>query len=369
MAFKELDTLLQLPVYSPRQEKATRLISTLREVTIHHYANCKPYQTLCDKRGFNPESFSSLEELPYLPTSIFKDALLISVPEEAVFREIRSSATSTGRSSRVGLDKATSRRQTKCFNKVVMDRIGNERSRFIVLDEPSSIGRGDVVSARSSTIRSLLIMAKDPKTCVAEEDGKLRLEEDKLDELLRDAERTDEKVVIFGFTFILYAYVVRPLLKSGRRYTLPGSKVLHIGGWKKLETEKVTQDRLNADCSEVFGVSKRDIVDFYGFTEQSGLIYPTCEEGVRHSPVWAEVIVRDPLSLKPLPEGQEGLLQFITPIQTSYPGHSVLTEDLGFITGVDDCPCGRMGTTFKMTGRAASAEVRGCGDIMSEKFA
>lgn len=75
------------------------------------------------------------------------------------------------------------------------------------------------------------------------------------------------------------------------------------------------------------------------------------------------------MSLKPLAPGQEGLLQFISPIQTSYPGHSVLTEDVGFIAGVDDCPCGRKGTVFKVIGRAQQAEIRGCGDIMAEKFA
>jgi hypothetical protein len=78
--------------------------------------------------------------------------------------------------------------------------------------------------------------------------------------------------------------------------------------------------------------------------------------------------VRDPLSLKPLPHGEHGLLQFITPIQTSYPGHSVLTEDVGYVHSVDNCVCGRKGTVFKMVGRTADAEIRGCGDIMGDSF-
>ena len=86
-------------------------------------------------------------------------------------------------------------------------------------------------------------------------------------------------------------------------------------------------------------------------------------------PAWAELLVRDPVSLEVVPEGQEGVLQFISPIQTSYPGHSVLTEDVGVLLGVDDCPCGRKGSYFKVIGRAKQAEVRGCGDIMAEKFA
>jgi len=131
-----------------------------------------------------------------------------------------------------------------------------------------------------------------------------------------------------------------------------------------------------------------DVIDLYGFTEQGGMIYPTCEAGNRHTPIWCEmiyptceagnrhtpiwceVIVRHQTSLEPLGSGESGLMQFITPIQTSYPGHSVLTEDIGQIIGVDDCPCGRRGTTFRITGRANLAtEVRGCGDIMAENFA
>ena len=128
--------------------------------------------------------------------------------------------------------------------------------------------------------------------------------------------------------------------------------------------------KLIEDCGACFGVPPENVVDIYGFSEQGGLLYPTCEAGVRHTPAWSEVISRDPLSLKPLPFGQEGLMQFLTPIQTSYPGHSVITEDVGVVFGRDNCACGRKGTTFQVLGRSQTAtEERGCGDIMAEMFA
>jgi hypothetical protein len=49
-------------------------------------------------------------------------------------------------------------------------------------------------------------------------------------------------------------------------------------------------------------------------------------------------------------------------IPKSYPGHSILTEDLGTIYGVDNCQCGRKGKYFKVHGRIKSAEIRGCSD-------
>jgi len=370
MTFDSLEKLLTSEIYSLRQkEKSVLFDAAMRDVVTHHYNHCVPYRSLCDKRGFDISRPYRLEELLYLPASIFKDALLLSMPEEDVFRTISSSATTTGRPSRVALDKGTSRRQTKCFNKVVLERLGNKRRKFVVLDSADAIGRNRQVSARSSTIRSLLFCASSAETCIDDNNGRLEVNEEKLVELLSQAEKEDCGVVIFGFTYILYSLVVKKLLEKKVAFNLKGGKILHIGGWKKLESEKVTPEKLISDCVKVFGIDAGDVVDFYGFTEQSGMVYPTCESGVRHVPVWGEIVVRDPLSLKQVETGEQGLLQFITPIQTSYPGHSVLTEDLGTITGIDDCPCGRKGKTFKVIGRTEKAEVRGCGDIMAEKFA
>jgi len=371
MEFHSLKALIGQPTYGlAAPEKSQAFMPAIKEVTQFHTENCKPYGTLCSKRGFNPHGASfALQELPYLPPSIFKDHLLLSVPEKDVFREINSSATTKGKPSRIGLDRHTSARQSKCFNKVVLDRLGNKRHPFVVLDIPESISRTSLVTARSSTIRSLLFSASDVNTCMVEENENLILDDRTLDSLLKQAEEQNQSIVIFGFTYILYKFVVEPLLKQNRTYALNGSKVIHIGGWKKLEAEKVSPEKLIADCCNVFGVRESDVVDFYGFTEQGGMIYPTCEYGFRHMPVWGEVLVRDPITLDVLPTGEHGLLQFITPIQTSYPGHSILTEDVGFIEGADTCRCGRKGSFFKVIGRSSVAtEVRGCSDILAEKF-
>lgn len=370
MPFPKLEKLLEYPLYGlDSTSKHPVLLAALKEVSRHHYDHCGPYAKLCQKRGVDIDSIEDLPQIPYLPTSLFKQHLLLSIAEDEVFREVQSSATTSGMPSRMGLDKANNLRQNKCFSKTIMDRIGNKRFNFIVLDEPSSIGRSKTVSARSSTMRSLLFCAKDAQTCLVEDGGQLSLDEKRLEALLDEHQNNSEELIIFGFTFILYAYVVRRLLNAGKKYALSGAKVIHIGGWKKLESQKVSQQMLIDDCCKCFGVHAQDVVDLYGFTEQGGMIYPTCEQGRRHAPVWSEVIVRDPVSLNPLGPGKEGLMQFLTPIQTSYPGHSVLTEDIGRIIEIDDCPCGRKGTTFQITGRAREAEVRGCGDIMADKFA
>lgn len=108
------------------------------------------------------------------------------------------------------------------------------------------------------------------------------------------------------------------------------------------------------------GISK--VYDYYGMAEQTGSIYMECEYGHLHASSYSEIIARRSFDFSPCDVGEKGILQVISPAVQSYPGHSVLTEDEGVILGVDDCPCGRKGKYFRVTGRIAGAEIRGCSD-------
>lgn len=371
MLFDSINELLKGPIYeSTSDQRQERLLQILRELMRHHITKCPPYGKLCEKRGIVPERINTFDDLPYLPTSIFKDKLLLSIPEDEVFRELRSSATTSGRPSRIGLDKENNRRWTVSLQRMLLERIGNVRYQFIILDAPSVLKGSSVISARMSMTRSLLFCSSGADTCLNEESGGLSLDMGKFELLVKSAQKQGEGLIIFGFTFILYFYLIRALLDAGKSFDLSKAKIIHAGGWKKLEAQKVDNEKLLNDCNLALGVSKQNVIDLYGFTEQGGMLFPTCEEGFRHTPAWGEVICRDPISLKTLAKGNAGLMQFVTPIQTAYPGHSIITEDMGFIQGYDDCPCGRNGTVFKIIGRAAATtEDRGCGDIMAEQFA
>ena len=61
------------------------------------------------------------------------------------------------------------------------------------------------------------------------------------------------------------------------------------------------------------------------------------------------------------------MIQAVSLLPGSYPGHSILTEDEGVILGEDDCPCGRKGKYFRVIGRIRNAEVRGCSDAYDSK--
>jgi hypothetical protein len=100
--------------------------------------------------------------------------------------------------------------------------------------------------------------------------------------------------------------------------------------------------------------------------EQVGSIFMECEEGYLHSPNFAEILIRDFTDWSIRPKGKEGIIQTISVLPKSYPGHSLLTDDLGTIIGIDDCKCGRKGTYFVVNGRIPKAELRGCSDTHAE---
>ena len=127
---------------------------------------------------------------------------------------------------------------------------------------------------------------------------------------------------------------------------------MHIGGWKKLESQKVSKQTFNEMVSKSFGLQSSDVIDAYGFTEQMGVNYLSSGVNEKVAPNFSRVLVRDPTTLKILPVGSEGLLQFISPLPVSYPGISVLTDDLGVVTDDFGEIEGRHGTIFRITGRA-----------------
>ena len=71
-----------------------------------------------------------------------------------------------------------------------------------------------------------------------------------------------------------------------------------------------------------------------------------------------------------LPGSPSHLLATLAPLQTlprSYPGHVLLTEDLGVVHGIDDGDW--PGKRFSVLGRLPRAEARGCSDTFSGAIA
>ena len=97
-------------------------------------------------------------------------------------------------------------------------------------------------------------------------------------------------------------------------------------------------------------------------TEQLGSVFMECEHGHKHCSIFSDVIIRDYKDFHVCKTGESGLMELVSILPSSYPGHILLTEDEGRIIGEDNCPCGRKGKYFEILGRIKNAEVRGCSD-------
>lgn len=337
----------------------------------HHFRSCPAYQRFCVGRGLSETTvFGSCEELPFLPVAAFKEhaSLLCSVPPSERMLELSSSATS-GRPSTVVVDRTTSRRQVRAMATALSGTLGPRRRPYIVVDVDPSTASKEAIGARAAAIRGFTKLAREARYVLeADDELGLRLRTEELHEIAEAAACAGEPVVVFGFTFVLYAQAIKELLGSGGIRLPPGSQVVHIGGWKKLHGQRVSRKTFNEHAAAAFGVPAESVIDFYGFTEQMGVVYPADSEGVHHAPAFAEVVVHDPDTLTPVPDGTAGLLGFVTPLPHSYPGLAVLTDDMGVVVSRGDGAHRWTGTRFRILGRASRAEPRGCGDILAEKL-
>lgn len=351
-------------------DKAPLFRANLLDELVHHYQNNEMYRKFCQKNAFDPYSFAGdITEIPPIPVHIFK-ALghkLSSVDSASIKTKLQSSATS-GVPSTVLLDKITARRQTRAMTRVMQEILGPKRRPFCIMDIDPTSPNASNLGARIAAVKGYLNFASSSHYFIDADSpaAPLQFLEQQFVDHLSSLD-SDEPLIIFGFTFVLYHTVFKTLKEKGITFKLPeGSQVIHIGGWKKLESEKVDKTTFNQDIAAVLGISPDSVVDIYGFTEQMGLNYPDCKAGWKHIHAYSDVIIRDESDLSVCETGKVGLLEFVSPLQHSYPGNVVLTDDLGVVEEAT-CECGRVGRRFKVIGRAKKAEVRGCGDVMSEK--
>lgn len=344
------------PVYGlPQPQKAARLLSVLNTLEAHHRSNCTPYRRIVQSEH-RAEVSSELADLPFLPVRLFKSHLLESIAPDDRFKMLTSSGTTGQQVSRISLDRETSGYQTKAVVKIMQEFLGKARMPMLVIDHPSVVKDRANFSARGAGILGMSNFGR--KHTYALSDDTMAPDWSVIDPFLE--EYADGPVLLFGFTFMVWKYFVRALEASGRQINLPQGILVHSGGWKKLLDEAVSNPVFKERTQAVTGIGR--IHNFYGMVEQVGSIFVECEAGRLHAPSFADVIVRRPADWSVADIGEEGLIQVLSCLPHSYPGHSLLTEDLGTILGEDDCPCGRHGRTFSVSGRLPKAEVRGCSD-------
>lgn len=353
----DISDVSNIPPYSLKsKEKQLLLNQLLFALTRHHYSNCYEYRRILDAINFDTEAESDYNRLPFLPVRLFKMMDLRSISRDKIVKTMTSSGTTGQAVSKIYLDKDTSSNQTRILTKIVSSFIGQKRIPMIIIDSPNVVSDRNLFSARGAGILGFSIFGS--KRIFALND-KMELEFDHVRDFIQ--ENRNEKFLLFGFTFMVWNSFCKELLRRNEKLDLKGSVLIHGGGWKKLVSDKVEPHEFKNKIHEVCSIEK--VHDYYGMVEQTGTIYMECEAGNLHTPVFSDIIIRRPADFSVANKGEKGIIQVLSILPMSYPGHSLLTEDEGVILGEDDCTCGRYGKYFRISGRIANAEIRGCSDV------
>jgi hypothetical protein len=345
--------LLDLDPYAPRRDE--EFLAEMNSLTESHLRASPQLSRIW--REWQPAR--SVEDLPFLHVGIFKDLDLRSNKQGVRYsRMLESSSTSGSRPSRIPLDIESSELQSRSVSSIIRSFVGNEKRALLIVDSVHSLRVNGTISARMAAAMSLRPIATDIffLLSVAADPASILLA------ALHRALEAPGDLMIYGFTSILWQAWRRLAEDTDVLARLARKRItfLHSGGWKKLESISVTRDEFE---STLLGAAApgSSVIDFYGLVEQVGIVYPLCQYGSRHVPVWADVLVRDAFTLQPVTDGS-GQLALMNCLARGAPYHTILTEDLGRILP-GDCPCGRSGRRFEFLGRIPRAELRGCANV------
>jgi phenylacetate-coenzyme A ligase PaaK-like adenylate-forming protein len=351
-----MDELFNIPPYSlDKLDKQQLLLKKLNYLINYHKKLSKEYNKTLNTLTPYKLHYDTLEELPYIPVNLFKYYSLKSCDSKDIIKTLTSSGTTSQLVSKIYLDKETSIYQTKALVKIMQDFIGKHRLPMLIIDSKSTITNRKNFSARGAGILGLSNFGKDHTYIL---DDNMKLDFHTLNNFLTKYQ--NKPILIFGFTYMVWEYFYKELLTNNLTLDLQNAILIHSGGWKKLLNETVDNFTFKKLLNNQTNIRK--IHNFYGMVEQVGSIFVECEYGHLHTPIFSDIIIRDPFTLKVLPFKQEGLIEVLSILPYSYPGHILLTEDLGTILGEDDCKCGRKGKYFSVKGRLPKAEIRGCSD-------
>lgn len=354
------EDLVAAPQYSiPQQQKETFLLPQLRELTAHHRQRCPEYDRIAGGL-FPPDPPQSLLDVPYLPVGLFKSRLLASVPQAQVFKTLTSSGTTGQQVSRIVLDRETASRQTTALSRIMMHVLGHERLPMIIIDSQDVLQNRLHPSARAAGVLGMMNFGRNHFWAL---DEGMNLDLAGLKSFL--CQHGNARFLIFGFTFMAWAYFLQQIKQSG--LDLSRGTLIHSGGWKKLQDHAVTNEEFKRAFRDHAGLMT--VYNFYGMAEQIGSVFLEATDGRLYPPNFADVIVRDPVSWREAPHGTPGIIQVLSLLPRSYPGHSILTEDLGVVDAVDTQADGRLGKAFRVLGRLPKAELRGCSDTHAAQVA
>jgi phenylacetate-coenzyme A ligase PaaK-like adenylate-forming protein len=336
-------------------------VAAMKQSVLYHVANCPDYAKIVDAANFDIDSVQTVDDLykiPVLPTLFLKRHPLLSVPMEKLWFRSYTSGTS-GKTSIAGLNASSFLRAAPMVLRVLAKGkiISVRPVSYIVLSfEPTERNKmGAVKTANAMTHTSPALR----RTFALKDDGDKYVLN--IDGIIAELVRCNVRHIPVRFMgFPGYFNMLLDELET-RGITLQLNKkslVMLAGGWKQFISEKLSKEALYQRTQRILGINEGQQREFFGAVEHP-IVYSHCTSHRFHVPIYARVIIRDPVTLEPLPMGQVGIINLLTPLLTTMPYHSIMTDDLG-ILHEGTCPCGAASPWLEIIGRVGMADIKTC---------
>jgi hypothetical protein len=332
-----------------------------RDVFGHQFAGNAPYRAFCERRGATPATVAHWTEIPAVPTDAFKAAALVVVGDPSTARAVfRTSGTTQG----------SERRGTHYVpDPSLYDAALRAGFAAHLLPDGARLPLASLIPHPRDLPDSSLshMMGEVARDLAAPEGGwfvdtRGGIDHEGLSAALRKAEEEATPVLVAGTAFA-FVHWLDALRERGMAFRLPaGSRLMDTGGFKGRSRE-VTRGELYEAIGERLGISPEWCVNEYGMTEMSSQFYdaeagcglPDAAARLHAGPAWVRTQATDPETLRPLPQGETGVLRHFD-LANLNSVMAIQTADLGITSP----------TGFRVLGRARGAEARGCSIAMDD---
>ena len=342
------------PFSLPIEKKNSWYLRNQKKLSLYHYKYSKNYKLISDNIFKSIPKVKKISDLPFLHASLFKNFNLISRNNNQKISIFSSSGTTGSTQSKINLDPKTSFLQSKALSKIFSGIIDKNKDIFFI-ENKYFLSSRESMSAKGAAIKGFGQLCKN-KYFLLDKDNKINLS------ILRNylKKNKNKEFIIFGFTSSIWFNLVTEMKKQKMKLKKNQGIMIHGGGWKKMYKLSVSNNKFKSEIKNLLGL--KQIYNYYGMMEQTGSVFLECEKGYFHCSNFSDIIIRNS-KLKLSKINEIGLIQTLSLLPLSYPGHNILTEDMGIIHGIDNCKCGKKGKYFTVLGRVPSAELRGCSDV------
>ncbi|MDQ0337433.1 acyl-CoA synthetase (AMP-forming)/AMP-acid ligase II [Caldalkalibacillus uzonensis] len=333
------------------------------------YEHNQAFRKFCRKRRVSPVSVKHFTEIPAVPINAFKEAILSACPIEEAEAIFMTSGTTNpakkGKHYHRDLDIYDLSMQRYFKPNILPDR---EQIKMAILFPPEE-------DMPNSSLAHYLRLALD---MFGTEDSRYVVQSNHFDldlliDMLRASEQKDEPVLVIGATFS-FIHFLDHCKQEGLTFKLPqGSRVMDTGGAKGRSRE-ILPHQFKQEMSILFSIPEAYCVNMYGMTELSSQFYDqnlyhavnadhTANQtesvnNVKVPPHWVRTLVIDPVTYKPKPCGEQGIIVHYD-LANLNSVLAIMTEDMGRSTL----------NGFELLGRATGAEAKGCSLAVEEFLA